>query len=227
MSKFKDLNVVGGPNQFGDNGVQNNTTTHNHYHRNGSQSSEGEGFFAAAAGLLVGLAVIIWWFFSHIDQVYYYLNILSLSSGALSLVAVLILMLTGTIAEEDIIRFLCSVFVAVSLFGLAIVSREHAPDEVIRLSQQVKIKEFWGGLNALGKDIVIANFISAAAIGVSAIFSHLGSFRQFAYSMANQAGAGFWYSVYTKTRLFRMRVIAVAFTILSGVVWAALEGEIT
>ena len=196
MSKFENFSVTNGNNQFGDNNTQNNTT--NHHHNNNHQNSNGDEILPIAIGALAGVAALIWWFFNHIDQVYYYLNILILTSVCFSLIAILILIFNSGVAKEDLFRFFGSIAFALGLFGLAMLSRNHAPNEIIQLSQQVKFMDFWERLSDHGKDMVVANFTSAIVIGISTLFAHLASVRQFAYSLANPNRVGFWYSTYTR-----------------------------
>ena len=213
--------VNGGNNQFGDNNTQNNVTN-NHHHLSNVQGSNGDEIIPLAFGAVAGLAALIWWFFSHIDQVYYYLNILTISSAALSATALAILIVRGEIAKEDILRFLGSAFIAMGLIGLSMLSREHAPNDVIKLSQQVKFMDFWRGLNGHGKDLVVSNFTAATAIALSAFFAHLASLRQFSYSLASPDEVGFWFRLYNATKIFRMRICLMVGFIFSGLAWAAL-----
>lgn len=217
--------VNGGSNQFGDNNNQNNVTNNHHHHNNG-QGSKGDEVIPLAIGAVAGLAVLIWWFFSHIDQVYFYLNILTLSSATLSAVALAIVVGSGASEKEDVIRFFGSVLFAIGLFGLAMLSREHAPNDVIQLSQHTKFTEFWRGLTEHGKNLVVSNFIAALAIALSALIAHLASLRQFSYSLANPRGIGFWFGLYKTMGALKMRVCFVVISIFSGVAWAALTGKL-
>ncbi|WP_316672957.1 hypothetical protein [uncultured Tolumonas sp.] len=227
MSKFQNISIHGGNNQFGDNNTQNNVTNnHYHPHNNNGQGSNGDEAIPLIVGTVAGLAALVWWFFSHIDQVYYYLNILTLSSVALSAAALLIIIVSGVTDKKDVIRFFGSVLFAICLFGLAMLSREHAPDDVVQLSQHTKFTEFWHRLTAHGKDLVVANFVAALAIALSAFFAHLASLRQFSYSLASPHGIGFWFRLYRATRIFKMRVTFVIVSICSGLVWAALTGNL-
>ncbi|EKO3541434.1 hypothetical protein K0L52_003234 [Vibrio fluvialis] len=227
MSKFENMTVNGGNNQFGDNNTQNNVTNnHHHHHNNGGQGSNGDELFPLAIGAVAGLAALIWWFFSHIDQVYYYLNILTLSSVVLSVAALLILIVSGAADKNDVFRFFGSAFFALGLFGLAMLSREHVPNDVIQLSQQTKFMEFWRGLTEHGKDLVVSNFVAAIAVALSAFIAHLASLRQFSYSLASPNAGGFWFGLYRATSVFKMRVCLVIIAVLSGVVWAALTGKL-
>jgi hypothetical protein len=221
------MTVNGGNNQFGDNNTQNNVTNnHHHHHNNNGQVSKGDEVIPLAIGAVAGLAAIIWWFFSHIDQVYFYLNILTLSSVTLSAVALVIIVGSGTTEKEDVIRFFSSIIFAIGLFGLAMLSREHAPNDVVQLSQHTKFFEFWHGLTEYGKDLVVSNFIAALAITLSAFVAHLASLRQFSYSLANPRGIGFWFGLYKVMGIFKMRVSFVIISLFSGVVWAALTGRL-
>ena len=225
MSKFENMTVNGGNNQFGDNNTQNNVTN-NHHHNNGGQGSNGDEVIPLAIGAVAGLAALIWWFFSHIDQVYYYLNILTLSSVTLSAIAFLILISSGATEKNDVFRFFGSAFFALGLFGLAMLAREHAPSDVIQLSQQTKFMEFWRGLTDYGKDLVVSNFVAAISVALSAFIAHLAALRQFSYSLASPNGTGFWFGLYSATSVLKMRVCLVIIAILSGVVWAALTGKL-
>jgi hypothetical protein len=232
LSKFEYFKVNGGSNQFGDNNTQNNVTNNHHHHHhhhnnnNTSQGSKGDEAIPLAIGAVAGLAAIIWWFFGHIDQIYFYLNIITLSSVIFSAVALVIIVWSGATEKEDVIRFLSSVLFAIGLFGLAILSREHAPDDVIQLSQHTKFSEFWRGLTEYGKNLVVSNFIAALAIMLSAFVAHLASLRQFSYSLANPHGIGFWFNLYKAMGIFKMRVCFVVISLFSGVVWAALTGRL-
>lgn len=228
MSKFENVSVTSGKNQFGDNNTQNNTENHHHHHHhngNGKGSGEEE-IIPVAIGAVAGLAALIWWFFNHIDQVYYYLNIITLSSATLSALALFIIISSGAIAKEDLFRVLGSVIFAVGLFGLAMLSRDHAPNEVIQLSHQTKFMDFWQSLTDHGKDLVISNFIAAIVIGMSGIIAHLTSLRQFSYSLAKPNRSGFWYGIYRAMGAFKMRVSMPLITILSGLAWAASAGKL-
>lgn len=227
MSKFENFNVNGGNNQFGDNNTQNNITNnnHHHHHNNGNKGS-GDEFIPIAIGAVAGLAALIWWFFSHIDQVYFYLNILIISSPGLSLLAVSVLLITGNITKFDIFRFLGCTFYALGLFGLAMLARNHAPSDVIQLSEQVKFMEFWRGLEDHEKDLVVANFLSAISIGIASLLVHLGSVRQLAYALAKPNRTGFFYSLYSITTPFKMRFVSATIALLSGFVWAAMNGQL-
>lgn len=221
------MTVNGGNNQFGDNNTQNNVTNnHHHHHNNNGQGSKGDEAIPLAISAVAGLAALIWWFFSHIDQVYFYLNILTLSSVALSAVALIIIVGSGATEKEDVIRFFGSAFFAIGLFGLAMLSREHAPNDVVQLSQHTKFTEFWRGLTEHGKNLVVSNFIAALAIALSAFVAHLASLRQLSYSLANPRGIGFWFGLYKAMGVFKMRVCFVVISIFSGVVWAALTGKL-
>lgn len=222
LSKFDNMTINGGNNQFGDNNTQNNVTNNHHHHHSNVQRSNGDEIIPLAIGAVAGLAALIWWFFSHIDQVYYYLNILTISSAALPTTALAILIVRGEIAKEDMLRFLGSVFIAMGLFGLSMLSREHAPNDVIKLSQQAKFMDFWRGLNGHGKDLVVSNFTAAIAIALSAFFAHLASLRQFSYSLASPDEVGFWFRLYSATKIFRMRMCLMVVSIFSGLAWAAL-----
>ncbi|WP_028672384.1 hypothetical protein [Saccharospirillum impatiens] len=226
MSKFENMTVNGGNNQFGNNNTQNNVTNNHHNHNNNVQGSNGDEIIPLGFGAVAGLAALIWWFFSHIDQVYYYLNILTISSAALSATALVLLIFRGETAKKDVLRFFGSVFIALGLFGLSMLSREHAPSDVIQLSQQTTFTDFWRGLNGYGKDLVLHNFTAAIAIALAAFFAHLASLRQFSYSAASPNGVGFWFRLYNAMSIFKMRVCLVVSSILSGLVWAALTGKL-
>ncbi len=226
MSKFENFNVNGGNNQFGDNNTQNNVTNNSHHHNNNGNKDSGENPLPIAIGGVAGLAALNWWFFSHIDQVYFYLNILTISSAGLSFLAIAVLLITSNITKEDIFRFLGCAFYALGLFGLAILARNHAPPDVIQLSEQVRFMEFWRGLTDHGKDLVVANFLSAISIGIAAVMVHFGSIRQFAYSLAKTNRTGFFYRIYSLSTPFKMRFVSVVIAIFSGVVWAAMNGQL-
>ncbi len=226
MSKFENLTVNGGSNQFGDNNTQNNVTNNHHHHHNNGQGSNGDEIVPLTIGAVAVLAALIWWFFSHIDQVYYYLNILTISSAALSAAALVTLIFRGETSKEDVLRFLGSIFIALGLFGLSMLSREHAPNDVIQLSQQTKFMDFWRGLNGHGKDLVVSNFAAAFAIALAALFAHLASLRQFSYSLASPNEKGFWFGLYSAMKVFKMRICLMVGSMLSGLVWAALTGRL-
>lgn len=225
LSKFENMTVNGGNNQFGDNNTQNNVTNNHHHHNNG-QGSNGEEVIPLAIGAVAGLAALIWWFFSHIDQVYYYLNVLTISSAALSATALVTLIFRGETSKEDVLRFFGSVFIALGLFGLSMLSREHAPNDVIQLSQQTNFTDFWRGLNGHGKDLVVYNFTAAIVIALAAFFAHLASLRQLSYSLASPNEVGFWFGLYSAMKIFKMKICLVVGSILSGLVWAALTGKL-
>lgn len=224
MSKFDKIEVRGGNNQFGDNNTQNNVINNNHHHNNSAKNNSGDEIIPIIIGSAAGLAALVWWFFSHIDQVYYYLNILTLSSGTLSFFAAFILFLSGSLTKEDVLRFASSTLYALGLFGLALLARHHAPPDVIQLSEQVKFMGFWQGLTDHGKDLVVVNFLAAIVVGIAALFVHLGAIRQFTYSLARPDRTGFFYELFSLTSLFRMRVVTVVVSISSGIVWAAING---
>ena len=226
LSKLENMTVNGGNNQFGDNNTQNNVTNNNHHHHNNALGSNGDEVIPLAIGVVAGLAALIWWFFSHIDQVYYYLNIVTLSSAALSAAALIIIIGRGVTEKEDIFRFLGSTLFALGLLGLAMLSREHAPNDVVQLSQQTKFMEFWRGLTEHRKDLVVSNFVAAITIALSGFIAHLASLRQFSYSLSSPNGIGFWFGLYKAMGVFKMRVCLVVISILSGVVWAALTGKL-
>lgn len=227
MSKFEKFSVNGGSNQFGDNNTQNNVTNNTHHHHsNNAGKGNGEEILPIAIGAVAGLAALIWWFFSHIDQIYFYLNIITISSAGLSFIAIGVLFISGSITKEDIFRFLGCAFYALGLFGLAMLARNHAPSDVIQLSEQVKFMDFWRGITNHGKNLVVANFVSALSIGIAAFVVHLGSVRQFAYSLAKPNRTGFFYGLYSTTTPFKMRLVSAAVAILSGVVWAAMNGKL-
>jgi hypothetical protein len=228
LSKFENFNVNGGNNQFGDNNTQNNVTNNNHHHHNDNSGKKdsGEEVIPIAIGAVAGLAALIWWFFSHIDQVYYYLNILTISSAGLSLLAIGVLLITRNVVKEDVFRFLGCIFYALGLLGLAMLARNHAPPDVIQLSEQVEFMEFWRGLTDHGKDLVVANFTSAISIGLAALMVHLGSIRQFTYSLVKPNRTGFFYRLYSITTPFKMRCVSVVIAIFSGIVWAAINGKL-
>ncbi len=157
---------------------------------------------------------------------YYYLNIFTLTSVCLSFIAILILIFNNGVAKEDLFPFFGSVVFALGLFGLAMLSRDHAPNEIIQLSQQVKFSAFWERVADHGKDMVVANFTSAIVIGISALFAHLASVRQFAYSLADSNRIGFWYTTYRRMHPFKMRIVTTIITVFSGIAWAALNGKL-
>ncbi|MCY1389459.1 hypothetical protein D3C76_550630 [compost metagenome] len=226
MNKFENFNVNGGNNQLGNNNTQNNVTNNNHHHHNNENKGGGEETIPIAIGAVVGLAALIWWFFSHIDQVYFYLNIIIISSPGLSLLAASVLLITSNITQDDIFRFLGCIFYALGLLGLAMLARNHAPSDVIQLSEQVKFMEFWRGLESHEKNLVLANFLSTISIGIAALVVHLGSIRQLAYALAKPSRTGFFYELYSITTPFRMRFISAVIAILSGLVWAAMNGKL-
>lgn len=227
LSKFENMPINDGNNQFGDNNTQNNIINNHYYHHNNNgPSPNGDDAIPLVIAAVFGVAILVWWFFGHIDQVYYILNIMTLSSAALSAFALVIIIVSGEFEIEDVLRFFGSVLFALGLFGLAVLSREHAPNDVVQLSQHTKFTEFWSGLTDYGKNIVVANFVAALAIAMSAFVAHLASLRQFSYSLANPRGVGFWFGLYQATRFFKMRVAFVIISALSGLAWAALNGKL-
>jgi hypothetical protein len=229
LSKFKDVKVRGNGNQFGNNNTQNNSTTNNttnnhHHHDKKKKATDGSEamiiIFATGAGFLV----LLWWFFQNIDQVYDILNIVTLTSPALAVLSIVILLFSGALEANDIFRFLSSIVLALGLFGLAIMAKEYAPDEIIQLSHQSDAWEFWDGLNDHGKNLVLLNFGSALFIAFSALATHLISFRQLAYSLASKNCIGFWYRIYESSKLLKVKVMGSIIVVLSGVDWALLNG---
>jgi hypothetical protein len=234
LSKFRDIDIEGDGNIVGDNNTQNNTTnkttnktTNNHHHNNDpKKNSDGSEIVAIGIGAVIGFGALIWWFFNNIDQVYYYLNIATLSSPALALLAIIILLFSGSNTGQDLLRFFGSLVLAVGLFGLSILARDHAPQEIIQFSSQVEFREFWEGLNDKDEHLVISNFVAALLIGLSAIIAHLVSLRQAAYAIANPNRVGFWYGLYNSSRFFSLKVSGSIIAVLSGVVWFALNGHL-
>ncbi|WP_338803105.1 hypothetical protein WDV76_12150 [Xenorhabdus griffiniae] len=224
MSKFEHINVSGNNNQFGNNNVQNNTVNNNNnYNRNNNDKDE-ENAPALIFSAVAGAVAIIWWFFNNIERIYYYLNIITLSSAILSFFSLCILIFNEQIKKEDFFRFFGSVISSVGLFLLAIFAYNHAPNDIIQLSQKVKLIDFWKSLTEHGRNIALANFISSIIIAISAIFSHLSSLRQFAYSLSNANRTGLWYRVYSSMKIFKMRISAFIFILASGLVLFLLNG---
>ncbi len=227
MSKFENFDVHGGNNQFGNNNTQSNVTNNNHHHHNNNGSkSDSDQVIPIIFGACAGLIALLWLFFSHIDQVYFYLNIATLSSACLSFFSIIVLISTGNIAKEDVFRFLGCASYSIGLFGIAMLARNHAPQEAIQLSQQVKFMEFWNALTSHEQNLVIANFLSAISIGMAALMVHFGSLRQLAYSLAKPNRTGFFYRIYSLTTAFKMRFVSTVVAIFGGFVWAAINGQL-
>lgn len=224
MSKFKNTVVIGNGSQFGDNNTQNNIENHHHHHDKKSKNSDSE--IPIGIALVVAFAVATWWFFSHINEVFYYLNILSISSAGLSVLSIIILALNNEVSWKDAVRFFTSSAFAIALFLLAIMTRNYAPDDIIQLSQQFSPREFWSRLNDHGQNIAMFTFMSAFCVGLASLFNHIGSLRQLIYSLANSEGKGFFFNVYQSMSPFRIRLVSLWVVILSGLVWAALHGYI-
>ncbi|ELH0900803.1 hypothetical protein Q9891_003345 [Vibrio cholerae] len=229
MSKFDSIVINGGNNQFGDHNTQHNVTNnhHHHTHNTGGEDSNGGDALSIGIGVLAGFAALTWLFFAHINQVYFYLNLASLSSGVLSIFAIGILVLTREVERMDVCRLLGSILLAVGLFGLSVLSREHANEDIISLSQNTKFMDFWRSLTDYGKDLVISNFVSAIAIGFAVFIAHLAALRQFSYALADSNGTGFWFNLYTRMNRFKMRVSYAVISVLAGLVWAALAGKLS
>lgn len=227
LSKFRDVEIKGDGNIVGDNNTQNNTTNNHHHHNNvPKKNSDGSEIIPIGVGAVIGFGALIWWFFNNIDQVYYYLNIATLSSPALALLAIVILFFSGSNTGQDLLRFFGSLVLAVGLFGLSLLARDHAPQEIIQFSSQVEFTDFWEGLNDKGEHLVISNFVAALLIALSAIIAHLVSLRQAAYAMANPNRVGFWYGLYNSSGIFSLKVSGSIIAVLLGVVWTALNGHL-
>ncbi|WP_336004087.1 hypothetical protein ACEN3H_01180 [Acinetobacter lactucae] len=223
MSKFEKFVVKSGNNQFGDNNIQNNITN-NTINNKARESTDSSG---AIFGFITGIAGVIWFFFNHINQIYHYLNIVILSSLLFSIGAFFILLLTRSVFKTDIFRVMASILVAISLYGLALLARSHAPNEIIQLAHQApSLMEFWKQLTDIGRKIVVENFISAVFICIASFLALLGSFRQFAYSIANSNRTGWWYNIYESMSYFNMRSTVIIIVTLSGAVWALLNDKI-
>lgn len=225
MSKFENFEVNGGNNQFGDNNTQNNITNNTtNNHNNSGNKDDSSGTFI---GALAGIAGLVWFFFNHIDQIYHYLNLLIISSFIPSISAFIILLLTAHVSNVDIIRVISSSLLAVSLYGLALIARSHAPDIIINLAHQApSFIDFWKRLSDIDQKIAVTNFISVIVIGIAAFLALLGSLRQFAYSLAKSNRTGWWYNIYRSMSPFNMRLTVAVVTALSGFVWALLSGKI-
>ena len=224
MSKFENFEVKGGNNQFGDNNTQNNTTNNTTNNHNGGNNNDSSGGFIGAAA---GIAGLVLFFFNHIDQIYYYLNFLIFLSVIPSVSAFLILLLTTNVSKTDIIRLVSSTLLAISLYGLAIIARSHAPDIIIKVAHQApSFLDFWKNLSEIGQKVAVTNFLSAIFIGIAAFFALLGSVRQFAYSLANSNRTGWWYNIYNFMSPFSMRLTVALVSALCGFVWALLNGKI-
>lgn len=223
MSKFEKFVVKSGNNQFGDNNTQNNITN-NTINNKVKEDADSSG---AIIGIVAGTAGLIWLFFSNIDQVYHYLNILILFSFLLSISAFIILLITTNVTKTDFIRVISSTLLAISLYGLSLMARNHAPDVIIQFAHQTtSFMDFWKQLTDMGKKVVVTNFMSAILIGNAALLALFGSFRQFAYSIANSNRAGWWYNIYNSMSHFNMRFTVIIVTTLSGAVWAFLNNKI-
>ncbi|KCY45074.1 hypothetical protein J715_4397 [Acinetobacter baumannii 1571545] len=144
MSKFEKFDVKNGNNQFGDNNTQNNITN-NTVNNKVSKDTDSSGVII---GAITGMAGLTWFFFSHINQIYHYLNIVILSSFLFSIGAFFILVLTTSVTRTDIFRVFASTFLAISLYGLALLARNHAPNEIIQFAHQALMcAEKTGGFN--------------------------------------------------------------------------------
>ena len=231
MSKFKEIVVNGDGNMMGDNNTQNNNSqnnkTTNHHHYNSSKkSSDGSEIIVILFAISLGVGALIWWFFNNIEQIYYYLNIATLSSPVLAILAVIVLLFSNSSTGTDILKCFCSLLIAVGLFGLTILARDYAPQEIIQYSHQVKFMEFWRGLTDQEEHLVISNFIAAILIALSALIAHLVSLRQIAYAIANPARVGFWYRMYNASSLFSFKIAGSVIVALSGIIWTAINGYI-
>ncbi|MDE9544558.1 hypothetical protein [Xenorhabdus bovienii] len=224
MSQFEHINISGNNNQFGDNNVQHNTINNNNNNGNNNNKDE-ENAPTLLFGVAVGSAAIVWWFFNNIEKIYYYLNIITLSSAILSFLSLCVLIFNEQIKKEDFFRFLGSVISAVGLFALAIFAYNHAPSDIIQLSQKTKLIDFWKNLTEYGKNVALSNFISSIIIAISAIFAHFSSLRQFAYSLSNTNRTGLWYSIYSSMKIFKMRISTFVFILASGLVLIFLNGK--
>lgn len=226
MSKFGNVVVNGGNNQLGDHGTQHNVTNNNHHHHHSGGGNSGDGDNGWPGILLVVAAVagLIWWYFGHIDQVYYVLIYFSASSIGWSACAWVILTIKNEIVGMDSARFIGSIGLALLLLGISIVARNHAPAEIIEFSRDTKIIDFWKGLTEEGRNVAVFNFIAGLSIGVAALVAHFGSFRQLAYAAASSTRRGVWYSIYSSTELFKMRIVLVFSLFLCGFAWAAISG---
>ncbi|MDC4540368.1 hypothetical protein R4529_05885 [Acinetobacter baumannii] len=223
MSKFEKFVIKSGNNQFGDNNIQNNITN-NTINNKVRESTDSSG---AVFGFIAGTAGLIWLFFNNIDQVYYYLKVLILFSFLFSIGSCIILLLTTGVTKTDIIRVISSTVLAISLYGLALITRTHAPDEIVQLAHQTSsFMDFWKQLTDIGKKVVVTNFMSAILIGNAALLALFGSFRQFAYSIANSNRTGWWYNIYHSMSHFNMRFTVVIVITLSGAVWGVLNNKI-
>lgn len=223
MSKFEKFDVKNGNNQFGDNNTQNNITN-NTVNNKVSKDTDSSGVII---GAITGMAGLTWFFFSHINQIYHYLNIVILSSFLFSIGAFFILVLTTSVTRTDIFRVFASTFLAISLYGLALLARNHAPNEIIQFAHQApSFMDFWKKLTDIGRKVVVENFISALFICISTFLALLGSFRQFAYSVANSNRTGWWYNIYESMSYFNMRSTVIIIMTMSGAVWALLNDKI-
>jgi hypothetical protein len=222
LSKFKNTLVIGNGSQFGDNNTQNNIENHHHHGENNSKKTDDAIpiFFVS----IIAFAAAVWWFFLHIEQVFYYLNIVSISSMGFSFLSIPILALKNEISWKDGVRFITSVIFAIALFCFAIMARNYAPDDIIQLSQQVSARGFWSQLNEHGQNIAFCNFLSAFCVALASIFNHFGSLRQFIYSVSNSEGKGFFFNVYQSMSFFNMQTVSICVILSCGITWAALHG---
>ncbi len=171
----------------------------------------------------IAVAGMIWWYFNHIDQIYSALCYLSVSSFAGSAIAWMLLSFKNERASIDSGRLLGSFSLAMLLLGLSLLTRNHAPADIIEFSRGTKIMEFWKGLTDVGKNNAVFNFVAGLSIVVAALAAHFGSLRQLAYAAADSTGSGMWYGLYRSTDFFKMRFVLVLVLFFCGIAWAAIN----
>ncbi len=227
MSKFKDTKVNGNGNQFGDNNTLSHVTNHHHHNDGGGSTRNNkkeEDALGVSLGLLFGVAALVWLFFSHLDQIYFYLQIITLSSAIPAIAAVLVMHARQELDNIDMARFGGSVLLMVGLFGLLVLADNHASREIAAFAQQVGVMDFYQGLTEHGKELAVMNFVAALLLGVAAVCAHLGGFRQLIYALADANQTGFWYRLYQRTPGMGMRVTGSLAVVFASIAGAALTG---
>ncbi|MCO1371387.1 hypothetical protein L0Z42_12630 [Burkholderia multivorans] len=171
----RKTHVIGNNNVIGDNNVvnsNNRTFTTNNYRVQSSSNSDdaaGMGFGVVAAVLL-----ITWKFVKNADVIYHQLQQATLLSA---LPTGLALLISPFVARADAKRVVACIFglmISLGAYFVSIYAQANLPHELIDFSQRATdAVKFWKGLPHELQNIVTGSFLSALAIGASAIFSFL------------------------------------------------------
>lgn len=223
MSKFNNFIINGNGNTVGDRKI---TNINNNYFGNKppNANNSNDEVIGLATGLLLGVGAIAWGFYKHIEQVFFYLDLATITSCILASTALVILGFYGNPERKDYYHVFASFILAVSLFGLSALAQSQISGEVIQLSQEVALLEFWRSLSEQGQTHVLTIFGVAFLLAVGAFINWLIGFRQLAYSLADKDEcSGFWYKLYQSSGLLKIEYAGSLVLTILGVVFFLLK----